>query len=73
MIAENASTEMTMLIELDSDNRAPLRRLFDGYPCLHGVVAAVSQLYRDGAEVAAGAVARAPAATASPPVAEDCG
>jgi len=32
---------MTLLIELDSDNRAPLRRLFDGYPCLHGVVAAV--------------------------------
>jgi RimJ/RimL family protein N-acetyltransferase len=32
---------MTMLIELDSDNRAPLWRLFDGYPCLHGVVAGV--------------------------------
>src|SRR5215472_8854545 len=32
---------MTMLIEVDSDNRASLRRLFDGYPCLHGVVAAV--------------------------------
>jgi GNAT superfamily N-acetyltransferase len=30
-----------MLIELDSGNRASLRRLFDGYPCLHGVVAAV--------------------------------
>jgi hypothetical protein len=30
-----------MLIELDSDNRASLRRLFDGYPCLHGVVAAI--------------------------------
>jgi RimJ/RimL family protein N-acetyltransferase len=30
-----------MLIELDSDNRASLRRLFDHYPCLHGVVAAV--------------------------------
>src|SRR5215467_48579 len=30
-----------MLIELDSDNRASLRTLFDGYPCLHGVVAAV--------------------------------
>src|SRR5262249_41813571 len=35
-----ASTEMTMLIELDSGNRASLRRLFDGYPCLHGSVAA---------------------------------
>src|SRR5499425_2560016 len=32
---------MTMLIELDSDNRACLRTLFDGYTCLHGVVAAV--------------------------------
>ena len=32
---------MTMLIELESDNRAPLRSLFDRYPCLHGVVAAV--------------------------------
>jgi hypothetical protein len=32
---------MTMLIELDSDNRASLRKLFDSYPCLHGVVAAV--------------------------------
>jgi RimJ/RimL family protein N-acetyltransferase len=32
---------MTMLVELDSDNRASLRRLFDGYPCLHGVVAAI--------------------------------
>jgi len=31
---------MTMLIELDSGNRASLRRLFDGYPCLHGSVAA---------------------------------
>ena len=30
-----------MLIELDSGNRATLRSLFDGYPCLHGVVAAV--------------------------------
>jgi hypothetical protein len=30
-----------MLIELDSGNRASLRRLFDHYPCLHGVVAAV--------------------------------
>jgi hypothetical protein len=30
-----------MLIELDSDNRANLRNLFDHYPCLHGVVAAV--------------------------------
>jgi len=30
-----------MLIELDSDNRTSLRSLFDGYPCLHGVVAAV--------------------------------
>src|SRR5262245_1380931 len=32
---------MTMLIELDSDNRASLRRLFDRYPCLRGSVAAV--------------------------------
>jgi hypothetical protein len=32
---------MTLLIELDSDNRASLRRLFDRYPCLHGSVAAV--------------------------------
>jgi hypothetical protein len=32
---------MTMLIELDSCNRASLRKLFDRYPCLHGVVAAV--------------------------------
>src|SRR5215831_20558943 len=32
---------MTMLIELDSGNRASLRRLFDRYPCLHGSVAAV--------------------------------
>ena len=31
---------MTMLIELDSDNRGFLRRLFDRYPCLHGSVAA---------------------------------
>jgi hypothetical protein len=38
---ENASREMTMLMELDSDNRTSLRRLFDRYPCLHGVVAAV--------------------------------
>jgi hypothetical protein len=30
-----------MLIELDSDNRASLRRLFDRYPCLHGSVTAV--------------------------------
>ena len=30
-----------MLIELDSDNRASLRGLFDRYPCLHGSVAAV--------------------------------
>ena len=29
------------MIELDSDNRACLRTLFDRYPCLHGVVAAV--------------------------------
>ena len=29
-----------MLIELDSDNRGFLRRLFDRYPCLHGSVAA---------------------------------
>jgi hypothetical protein len=32
---------MTTLIELDGDNRASLRRLFDRYPCLHGSVAAV--------------------------------
>jgi RimJ/RimL family protein N-acetyltransferase len=32
---------MTVLIELDSDNRTSLRRLFDRYPCLHGSVAAV--------------------------------
>ncbi len=30
-----------MLIELDSNNRASVRRLFDRYPCLHGSVAAV--------------------------------
>ena len=30
-----------MLIELESDNRASLPELFDRYPCLHGVVAAV--------------------------------
>jgi len=30
-----------MLIELDSENRTSLRKLFDGYRCLHGVVAAV--------------------------------
>ena len=30
-----------MPIELDSDNRASLRRLFDRYPCVHGSVAAV--------------------------------
>lgn len=30
-----------MLIELDSDNRAPLRRLFAHYPYLHGSVTAV--------------------------------
>src|SRR5215470_13900916 len=30
-----------MLTELDSGNRASLRKLFDGYPCLHGAVAAV--------------------------------
>jgi hypothetical protein len=30
-----------MLIEFDSGNRATLRSLFDRYPCLHGVVAAV--------------------------------
>ncbi len=29
-----------VLIELDSDNRGSLRRLFDRYPCLHGSVAA---------------------------------
>src|ERR1700741_1110883 len=38
---ENTSTEMTLLIELDGDNRASLRRLFDRYPCLYGSVAAV--------------------------------
>src|SRR5262245_62127796 len=32
---------MTMLIELESDNRASLRRLFDRYPYVHGSVAAV--------------------------------
>src|SRR6516162_9319215 len=32
---------MTMLIELDSDNRTSLRKLFDRYPYLHGTVAAV--------------------------------
>src|SRR5215471_9612273 len=32
---------MTMLIKLDSDDRASLQRLFDRYPCLHGSVAAV--------------------------------
>src|SRR5262245_41520323 len=31
---------MNVLIDLDSCNRASLRRLFDGYPCLHGSVAA---------------------------------
>lgn len=30
-----------MLLELDSDNRASLQRLFDRYPCLHGSVGAV--------------------------------
>jgi hypothetical protein len=30
-----------MLIELDSDDRGSLERLFDRYPCLHGSVAAV--------------------------------
>jgi len=30
-----------VLIELDSGNRASLRRLFDRYPCVHGSVAAV--------------------------------
>ncbi|NHC35885.1 hypothetical protein QH73_0014685 [Scytonema millei VB511283] len=29
-----------MLIELDSDNRESVRRLFDRYPCLRGFVAA---------------------------------
>jgi GNAT superfamily N-acetyltransferase len=37
----NTSTEMTMLIELESDNRTSLRRLFDRYPYVHGSVAAV--------------------------------
>jgi RimJ/RimL family protein N-acetyltransferase len=32
---------MTKLIELESDNRVALGRLFDRYPCLHGSVAAV--------------------------------
>ena len=40
-MTRSGSAEMTMLIELDSDNRASLRTLFDRYPCLHGVVAAV--------------------------------
>jgi hypothetical protein len=35
---------MTMLVELDSDNRASLRTLFDRYPCLHGVAAAEERL-----------------------------
>lgn len=44
-----------MLIELDSDNRASLRRLFDRYPCLHGSVAAVieggmGQVFADSRE-----------------------
>ncbi|MBI3374296.1 MAG: GNAT family N-acetyltransferase [Betaproteobacteria bacterium] len=30
-----------MLIELDRDDRASVRRLFDRYPCLHGSVAAI--------------------------------
>src|SRR5215475_5912292 len=30
---------MAILFELDSDNRASLRKLFDRYPCLHGSVA----------------------------------
>src|SRR5262245_36954103 len=34
---------MTVPIELDNDNRASLRRLFDPYPCLHGSVAAVTE------------------------------
>src|SRR5215471_6988151 len=38
---ENTSTEMTVLTELDSDNRACSRKLFEGYPCLPGGVAAV--------------------------------
>jgi hypothetical protein len=32
---------MTTLIELGSNNRPRFRNLFDRYPCLHGVVAAV--------------------------------
>jgi hypothetical protein len=32
---------MTMLIELDRNNRTSLRRLFDRYPYLRGSVAAV--------------------------------
>ena len=32
---------MTMLIELHSDNRASLRKLFDRYPYVHGSVVAV--------------------------------
>jgi GNAT superfamily N-acetyltransferase len=38
---DNTPTGKTMLIELDRDNRASLRRLFDHYPCLHGSVGAV--------------------------------
>ena len=38
---ESTSTEMTMLIELNSDNRTSLRTLFDRYPYVHGSVAAV--------------------------------
>src|ERR1700745_860322 len=37
----NTPTGKPMLIDLDSDNRASLRKLFDRYPCLHGSVAAV--------------------------------
>src|SRR5215469_8641062 len=40
-LASYTSAEMSMLIELGSDNRASLRGLFDRYPCLHGSVAAV--------------------------------
>ena len=52
---------MTMLIGLDSGNRASLRSLFDGYPCLHGVVAAVieggmGRVFADAQAVAVGGI-----------------
>jgi RimJ/RimL family protein N-acetyltransferase len=53
---------MTMLIELDSDNRTSLRKLFDRYPCLHGSVAAVieggmGRVFADAQEVPSVALA----------------